>query len=249
MFIWNLKKEQELMQAGKMRKRSNSCFFIPNYPKKCYLCKKLFSMKTKVAFLLLVICTIAQAQESDFMQEFERQYRLDANMKAMSNAKAGHEYLTIFTGDLSFTFSHLSLTEFLDKYMNMTEKTQDVSEKEDRVTSRCVEKTASGKQKTLTIKYNIYTKNRFYFPTRVEITGTAESVIKLFVLYWYTKVAFKREQSPACRGFAERSDFNEVKVNANDLKPGTYVSYQLPDKITLTIDSTGKAKIVIVANE
>ena len=153
----------------------------------------------------------------------QKQAQLQSSMKATSRAKANHEYLTIFTGDLELNFSHQRLLDFLAEYMNMGEKSNDFVN--GQIISKCTERTAAGTQKTLTIKYKVRTENNYYFPTQVEITGTSESVIKFFVSYYPTK------------------------INTDERKPGEYVSYMLPDKATLTIDRTGGAKILITHND
>lgn len=159
-----------------------------------------------------------QAEQTEFAQQ---QARLQAQMRTMSRP---HQYLTIFTGDLELNFSHQRLLGFLSRYMNMNERSNDFVN--GQIVSHVTERTAANRQqRTLTIRYDVRSENNFFFPTQVEITGTPESVIMLFLLYYPTT------------------------IQADELTVGTFTSFMLPDKITLTIDQTGNAKMLITKNE
>jgi hypothetical protein len=68
----------------------------------------------------------------------------------------------------------------------------------------------------------VKSESGYFFPQKVEITGTSRRVIELFVSYWPTEI-----------------QFNEAKQG------NEYTCYMLPDKITLTISNAGIAKILI----
>lgn len=154
----------------------------------------------------------------------EEQERLQASMKMTAKTNTWHDYLTIFTGRLELNFSHFRLLDFLAEHMKMSEKSNDFSN--GAIVSRCVERTSRGNPEYLTIKYSVKPEGDLLFPTRVEITGTKRRVIELFIKYWPTKI-----------------DFNAA------LKSGEYVCYMLPDKVTLKIDNTGRARITIVNSQ
>ncbi len=174
-----------------------------------------------LSFMTYTIMDKPKPQEQLQQSEFEqKQARLQAQMKTISQP---HKYVTIFTGDLELNFSHQRLLDFLREYMNMGEISNEFVN--GKIVSKITERTAVNQQKTLTVTYTVRNENNLFFPTRVEITGTPESVISFFVFYYPTK------------------------INSDERTPGTYISYMLPDKITLTIDSNGGAKIVITSNE
>jgi len=158
-------------------------------------------------------------EQTPFEQE---QDRLQASMRASSRARANHPFLTIFTGDLEFNFSYLQVTYFLEKYKRMVEKSNNNDGK--NIVVKYSERTSTGNPQTLTFKYKVRVENGYYFPTQVEITGTKISVIDFFVTYYPTT------------------------INIDERKPGEFVSYMLPDKITLKIDKNGIAKIIITKN-
>lgn len=149
-----------------------------------------------------------------------QQASMQASMKMMSQSQAWHKYLTIFTGEIEFNGSHQALLDFLQHHMNMTEASQDV--KNGYIISKVKQSVSKGNPETLTIKYKVKTQDGFYFPESVEITGTNRTVIMLFVSYWPAKLQF------------------------DDIKKGEQAyCYMLPDKITLSVDKAGNAKIKI----
>jgi len=144
-------------------------------------------------------------------------------MEMMSSSMTYHKYLTIFCGDLGFNNSHQSLVSFLDEYMGMTEKSQDYDN--DHIISIVSEKVSQGKPYQLKIDYSVsdpMDDSGEFQIDRVDITGSFESIIRLFIEYWATDIQRK------------------------DLKKNEWVyNYQAPDRIGLFIMPSGKAKIEI----
>ncbi|MDR2806273.1 MAG: hypothetical protein LBB85_11695 [Dysgonamonadaceae bacterium] len=174
-------------------------------------------MKTRLLLLLLSVPCLLFAQESFE----EKQNRMQASVKMMTKANSRHDYLTVFTGGLELNFSHLRLLDFLYKHMQMSEKSNEY--KNGYIISECVQRTSKGNPERLTIRYKVKSESGYFLPEQVEITGTPHRVIELFIFYWPTNIQFE------------------------DAKKGNeYTCYMLPDKVTLSIEKTGVAKIAVV---
>ncbi|MDR1224867.1 MAG: hypothetical protein LBL07_18615 [Tannerella sp.] len=145
-------------------------------------------------------------------------------IKAVTKANTWHDNMTIFTGGLEVNLCHSQLLEFIEKHMKMSEQSND--QEGGYVISKCVQRTGKGNPENLTIRYKVKDESGYLFPEQVEITGTSRRTIELFVSYWPTKIHF------------------------NDAKKGReYTCYMMPDKITLSIDKAGKAKIRIINSQ
>jgi hypothetical protein len=175
-----------------------------------------------------IIADNAKRRQSELNAEHNspegRQARLQASMKMMSKSNTWHDYLTVFTGELELNFSHLRLLDFLAEVMKMSEVSNDYEG--NYIVSKCVQRTSKGNPEQLTIRYKVRAENGYFFPETVEITGTNRKVIELFISYWPSKI-----------------QYDETKKGAQ------YDCYYTPDKVTLSIDKAGKAKINIVNSQ
>ncbi|MDR0834619.1 MAG: hypothetical protein LBN93_10640 [Candidatus Symbiothrix sp.] len=164
-------------------------------------------------------------EKKPVISEFEyKQNRLQASMKTMSKTNTWHDYLTVFTGELELNFSHLRFLTFLAEVMKMSEVSNDYEG--DYIVSKCVQRTSKGNPEQLTIRYKVRADNGYFFPETVEITGTNRKVIELFISYWPSK------------------------IQHDDAKKGVqYDCYYTPDRVTLSIDKSGKASIYIANSQ
>lgn len=154
---------------------------------------------------------------TDFMSE---QINKMNRIKATSKAIVWHDYMTVFTGGSEFNLCHSQLLEFLAKHMKMSEQSNEY--KNGYIVTKFNQRTSKGNPEHLTIKYKVKSESGYFFPEQVEITGTQHRIIELFVYYWPTE------------------------IQSDQTNPGNeYTCYMLSDKITLSIDKSGKAKIMI----
>ncbi len=151
--------------------------------------------------------------------EISDQDRKQASIKAYGRTRS-HDYFTVFTGGIEYSFSHYRLVGFLNKYLGMTEQSQDFEN--GYITSIVREGIHKGNPAEFTIKYKVYPEDGFYYIENVTITGRTREMIMFFLRYW------------------------DTKLQLDNVKQGEWTYYyQLPDRIGIMPYGNNTAKIVI----